>query len=152
MLWNEQSWARTSIKHLLPPKGRLNYPSLTSIYVQSAHSVWAVGTTGEESQGGPVVLLHFNGHRWHQVLVADVGAGFPGQVIPDGSGGLWIPFSFDVKPFKMLHYTGGHLHQVAFPAPAHTLVQIADADAVPGTTRAYAVGGASARSVDTRTR
>jgi hypothetical protein len=139
--WDGRTWARTSVSGLLPPKGQLNDPRLTSIFAQSARSVWAVGTTGQESQGGPVVLLHFNGHRWRRAALADVGAGFPGQVIPDGSGGLWIPFGFVFQPFTMLRYTGGELRRVALPAPPGTVLQVADADAVPGVPRAFAAGG-----------
>ena len=139
--WNGHTWSRTSVKGLLPPKGQLNTPGLTSIYAQSSSSVWAVGTTGEESQGGPVVLLHFNGHRWHHVALADAGAGFPGQVIPDGTGGLWIPFGFIFKSFKMLHYAGGQLQPVALPVPRGAVLQVAAAAAVPGRPQAIAVGG-----------
>jgi hypothetical protein len=85
--------------------------------------------------------LHFNRHRWHRVALADVGAGFPVQVIPDGTGGLWIPFGFIFKSFKMLHYVGGQLQPVALPVPRGTVLQVAAATAVPGRPQAIAVGG-----------
>ena len=141
--WDGHTWSQTSVKALLPPKGQLNTPHLTSIYAQSTTSIWAVGTTGQESQGGPVVLLHFNGHRWHRAALADVGSGTPvsGQVIPDGTGGLWIPFGLLGKSYTMLHYTSGHLQPVPLPVPSGTALQVAAAAAVPGQPRAIAVGG-----------
>ena len=90
--WNGRTWSRTSVKALLPPKRRLNSPHLTSVYAQSRSSVWAIGTAGEESQGGPVVVLHYNGHRWMKAALANICCGIPGRVIPDGTGGLWVPY------------------------------------------------------------
>jgi hypothetical protein len=140
--WNGTTWTRTSVKALLPPKGKLNSPRLTSIYAQSRSSVWAVGTAGEESQGGPVVVLHYNGHHWARAALANVCCGFPGQVIADGSGGLWVPYGFMENSYSMLHYTSGHVHKTALPVPSGMTLNLASAAAVPGESRAYAVGGA----------
>jgi hypothetical protein len=140
--WNGTTWTRTSVKTLLPPKGMLNDPGLMSIYAQSRSSVWAVGTAGEESQGGPVVVLHYNGHRWTRAALANVCCGIPGQVIPDGSGGLWVPYGTPWASYTMLHYTGGHVSKIALPAPSGTDLQLASAAAVPGERRAFAVGAA----------
>lgn len=139
--WNGSTWTRTSVKALLPPKHRLNDPSLASIYAQSRSSVWAVGTAGEESQGGPVVVLHYNGHRWTRAALANVCCGFPRQVIPDGSGGLWVPYGLMSYSYTMLHYTGGHVRKVTLPVPSGMTLTLESAAAVPGTSRAFAIGG-----------
>ncbi len=45
----------------------------------------------------PFVLLHFNGASWkHVVLLYSYGQ--PMQVVPDGSGGLWIPVITGFSP------------------------------------------------------
>lgn len=141
--WNGHTWSRTSVKALLPPKGPLNDPILTSIYAQSPTSVWAVGTAGQESQGGPVVVLHYDGHRWTRAALASVCCGVPGQVIPDGTGGLWAHYGIEFgNSSKMLHYTGGQVQLVTLPVPGGMTLQLASAAAVPGQPRALAVGGA----------
>lgn len=141
--WNGHTWSRTSVQALLPLRGKLNSPWLTSIYAQSPTSVWAVGTAGQESQGGPVAVLHYNGHRWTRAALADVCCGFPGQVIPDGTGGLWVPYGIILtNSYEMLHYAGGRVGQVILPVPAGMTLQLASAAAVPGQPRAFAVGGA----------
>lgn len=145
--WNGTTWSRTSVKALLPPDTKLSHSRLTSIYAQSRSSVWAVGTEGQESQGGPVVILHYNGHRWTRAALANVCCGNPGQVIPDGSGGLWVPYGTPWNSFTMLHYTGGQVHKVALPAPSGTNLQLASAAAVPGERRAFAVGAAQRLNV-----
>ena len=141
--WNGRTWSRTSVAGLLPPPGQLNTPALTGIYAQSRTSVWVIGTAGDESIGGPMVLLHFNGKRWRRVALRQA-LGSPGPVIPDGSGGLWIPVtSYTVNyTTAMLHYTGGHLRPVALPAlPRGKVLLIADLAAVPGLPQAIGVGG-----------
>lgn len=140
--WNGSTWTRTSVKALLPPQGTFNSPRLTSIYAQSSSSVWAVGTAGQESQGGPVVVLHYDGHHWARAALANVCCGFPGQVIADGSGGLWMPYGFLDKSYAMLHYTDGQVRKVALPVPSGMTLQLASAAAVPGEPLAYAAGGA----------
>jgi hypothetical protein len=43
-------------------------------------------------------------------------------VVPDGSGGLWIPAVAGFPgTFAMLHYTGGHLRKAGLPLPASRL-------------------------------
>lgn len=44
---------------------------MTAIYAQSPTSVWAIGDGVREDEGGPIVVLHFNGR-----------------------GGLWIPITW----------------------------------------------------------
>jgi len=62
--WNGHTWVKTSVKKLLPAKQELNGPSVTSMFAQSKSSVWAVGDGNLQDEGGPVVVLHYNGHSW----------------------------------------------------------------------------------------
>jgi hypothetical protein len=113
--WNGHTWSRTSVASLLPKDTELSHSELTGIYAQSASSVWAVGTGGRQDEGGPAVLLHFNGHTWSKVATDGL-ASDPAQVTPDGHGGLWIPVpGSDGGPSRILHYSGGHLTAVTVP-------------------------------------
>jgi hypothetical protein len=136
--WNGHVWKRTSVASVLPPNTELSRSALTSIWEQSPASVWAVGTGGRQDEGGPVVVLHFDGHHWTKV--AQRGFGDPAQVVPDGSGGLWIPVpGVDGEPGQILHFTGGKLHEAALPVPGNRLIVAAIAS-VPGTTRSFGAG------------
>jgi hypothetical protein len=62
--WNGSAWSRTSVARLLPAaqKSHLNDPAVTGVFEQSANSVYATGNGNQEDDGGPMVLLHWNGH------------------------------------------------------------------------------------------
>jgi hypothetical protein len=138
--WNGHAWSRTSVKSLLPPDSELNVSGLTGIYAQSSNSVWATGSGFTMDEGGPTVLLHYNGHNWSRV--AEVGSDdeVAQSVIPDGHGGLWIPVpSSEGRPFVLLHYSGGHLRTTALPVSGNKL-NVLDLAAVPHSTSAFGAG------------
>jgi hypothetical protein len=114
--WDGHTWSRTSVAALLPQDTELSHARMTGIYAQSASSVWAVGTGGRQDEGGPALLLHYNGHTWSKVAARSRNYSDPAQVVPDGAGGLWIPvpgsWGFDSR---VLHYSGGHLAAVTLP-------------------------------------
>jgi hypothetical protein len=143
--WNGHTWSRTSVKGLLPPKRKpngINNPAVTAIYAHSRDSVWAIGNGNAEDDGGPLVVLHYNGHKWTRAAlsIAYSGYGVLGQVAPDGSGGLWIPMpGSEGGPSHLVHYSGGHLTSAALPVAA-SKVEIASVAHIAGTDQALAGG------------
>jgi hypothetical protein len=141
--WNGHTWSHTSVQSLLPAKNPegLNDPAVTAIYAQSSDSVWAIGNGNDEDDGGPMVVLHYNGHKWTKVATGSGGGmSFQGQVAPDGSGGLWIPLAAaEGGTFRLLHYSGGHLTAVKLPVSASAIV-IDTIAAIPGTKQVLAGG------------
>jgi hypothetical protein len=142
--WNGHTWKRTSVKSLLPARSTLNDPAVMAIYAASKNSVYAVGNGNTQDDGGPLVVLHYNGHAWSQVAQASgakfAGSDVLGQVAPDGHGGLWIPVpGFSGAPSHLVHYSGGHLTAAALPATASRISVLAVA-AIPHTTQALAGG------------
>jgi hypothetical protein len=118
--FNGHRWARTSVARLLPPKqrGGLNDPLVTGIYAQSAGSVYAIGNGNAQDEGGPTVVLHYNGHAWRRVAEGSFGFGTQPsqQIAPDGRGGLWLPMpGFLGQKSYLLHYSAGKLTQAALP-------------------------------------
>jgi hypothetical protein len=117
--WNGSRWSLTSLASLLPRDTPLCHGIATAVYAASASDVWVAGMGACQNRGrGPFVLLHFDGTTWRRVLLT-YRYGQPYQVVPDGSGGLWIPVITGFTPpiFTMLHYSGGHLRQVPLPLP-----------------------------------
>jgi hypothetical protein len=135
--WNGHAWKRTSVASLLPKKTLLNFPALSAVYEQSPTSVWAVGSGNRQDEGGPVIVLHFDGHAWSKA--AQGGFGNPAQVAPDGSGGLWIPALSAASSSQIIHFSGGKLHAAPLPGPANRLIVPAIAN-VPGSTRSFGAG------------
>jgi hypothetical protein len=143
--WNGHRWKRTSVASLLPKTTLLGHPGLTNIWEQSPASVWALGTAGRQDEGGAVIVLHFDGHTWTRV--AKSGSGHPVQIVPDGSGGFWIPSpSQNGEPGQILHYTGGKLLRAHLPISGARLSVQAIAH-VPGTTRSFGAGQLHRRNV-----
>ena len=89
--WNGSTWSRTSLASLLPAKQLLNDPALTGIFEQSRHSVYAIANGQLQDEGGPLVILHWNGSAWSKVAGGNFGFGELQQVSSDGHGGLWLP-------------------------------------------------------------
>jgi hypothetical protein len=134
--WNGSTWSRTSVAHLLPAKQPLNGPMLTGIFAQSKNSVYAIGNGGLEDEGGPLVILHWNGRQWSKVAQGNYGFGVQPmqQVSSDGHGGLWLPMpGVDGQPSYLLHYSGGRLTKAALPDGEHKMSVEAVA-LIPGTT------------------
>jgi hypothetical protein len=124
--WNGHTWTRTSVKSLLPARTTLNDPAVMAIYAASKNSVFAVGNGNTQDDGGPLVVLHYNGHAWSKVAQGSAakfaGSDVLGQVAPDGHGGLWIPVpGFSGAPSHLVHYSGGHLTAAALPVTTQAL-------------------------------
>jgi hypothetical protein len=117
--WNGSSWSRTSVSHLLPAEQALNGPLLTGIFAESANSVYAIGNGGLEDEGGPLVILHWNGKQWSKVAEGNFGFGTQPlqQASPDGHGGLLLPMpGVDGQKSYLLHYRPGHpLSEASLP-------------------------------------
>jgi hypothetical protein len=119
--WNGHTWSRTSVNALLParnPKGT-NDPAVVGILAPSPNSAWAIGSGNAQDEGGPTVVLHYNGHAWSKVAQGNFGLGTNPlqQVSSDGHGGLWIPMpASGGRASFLVHYSGGHLSEAALPA------------------------------------
>jgi hypothetical protein len=115
---------------------------VTSLFVQSKTSIWAVGDGNRQDEGGPVVVLHYNGHGWSKVGSASTGGyqTFP-SLAPDGHNGLWIPLSTPAGGTiaSFMHYSGGHLTVTGLPV-ASDKIDLQAVAGIPGTAGAIAVG------------
>ncbi len=119
--WNGHTWASTSVAGLLPAKRQLNDPAVVGIDAEAPGSVYAIGSGNTEDEGGPTVILHYNGHSWRKVAEGSFGLGTSPlqQVSSDGRGGLWIPMpGVGGRPSFLVHYSGGRLTKAALPVGA----------------------------------
>jgi len=138
--WNGHGWTSTSVKALLPAKMQLNDPSVAGILALSARNVYAIGNGNAEDEGGPLVVLHYNGSKWAKVAQGNFGSGPGPQFSSDGSGGLWLPMSGpDGGPGSLVHFAAGKLVKATLPvgAPSITIGSVAR---IPGTAQQLAGG------------
>jgi hypothetical protein len=140
--WNGHTWSRTSLARLLPSHQELNDPMLSGIYEQSRNSVYAIGNGNLQDEGGPTVVLHWNGRTWSKVAEGNVGYGTAPlqQIASDGSGGFWLPMpGVESAPSYLLHFSNGALSKATLPV-ASTKINIDAVALIPGTTSLLAGG------------
>jgi hypothetical protein len=139
--WNGHTWASTSVKRLLPPKQQLSNPAVSGIIALSASDVYAIGNGNRQDAGGPVVVLHYNGHTWAKVAHGNFDSYGSGQQISaDGRGGLWLPMpGASGATSSLVHYAAGHLTRVTLPVSAADIT-IESVAHLPGTTQTLAGG------------
>jgi hypothetical protein len=140
--WTGRKWIATSVKPLLPPTiaGGLNDPQVVGVLALSPSNVYAIGSGIAQDEGGPDVVLHYNGFRWTKLATGHFGYGPGPEISSDGSGGLWLPMNGPVGgTAHLVHYAAGRLAPANLPvaAPAITVVSVAR---IPGTTQQVAGG------------
>jgi hypothetical protein len=140
--WTGGKWVATSVKKLLPPviPGPLNDPQVTGIFAYSDSNVYALGNGVDEDEGGPIVVLHYNGRTWAKVAQGEYGFGPSPQISTDGTGGLWLPMQGPVTGLSyLLHYAAGKLTPAALPV-GPSKITITSVARIPGTTEQLAGG------------
>jgi hypothetical protein len=140
--WNGRSWIATSVRALLPRAvaGGLNHPQVVGVLALSPSSVYAIGNGTAQDEGGPLVVLHYNGKRWARLATGGFGYGPTPEISSDGGGGLWLPMNGPVGGTShLVHYAAGRLAPATLPllAPKITIVSVSR---VPGTTQQFAGG------------
>ena len=144
--WNGAKWTAISVKSLLPAKSNeeLNDPQVTGILALSAKNVYAIGNGTLEDEGGPTVVLHYNGSKWTKLAEGNFGFDAGPEFSSDGSAGLWIPMFGPVSGSSyLLHYAAGKLTVAALPVAPSKIV-VAAVSQIPGTTQQLAAGGTHA--------
>lgn len=138
--WNGAKWTAMSVKGLLPKKQTLNDPLVVGILAKSDKDVYALGNGNLQDEGGPLVVLRYNGTAWTKVAQGSFGYGPDLEFSLDGSGGLWLPMDGAFGGTSWLvHYAGGKLTKAAVPVSPATLT-IGSVARVPGGTQQLAGG------------
>jgi hypothetical protein len=140
--WDGRKWTATSVRALLPARnpGGLNDPAVAGVLALSADSVYALGSGNAEDEGGPLVVLHYNGSTWSKVGSGQFGIGPGTQFSADGKGGLWLPMNGSGGgTSRLVHYANGKLTAAVLPVSAPQITVNAVAQ-VPGTAQQLAAG------------
>jgi hypothetical protein len=140
--WNGAKWTATSVKSLLPAKSPagLNNPGVAGILALSNTNVYALGSGGTEDEGGPLVVLHYNGSKWSRLAAGQFGNGPGAEFSYDGSGGLWLPMQgASGGTSYLVHYSDGKLTKATLPVAA-AKITVSALSRVPGGTGQIAGG------------
>jgi hypothetical protein len=136
---NNGKKATVNLASLLPAKRKiaLDDPRVAGVYAASDTNVYVIGNGSAQDAGGPVVILHYDGHAWTKLASYDMGNPF--GITPDGAGGLWIPVGW-AGGGTILHYSRGAITVTALPSPGKDETTHPDGvSRIPGTTQALAV-------------
>jgi hypothetical protein len=136
---NNGKKATVNLASLLPAKRKiaLDDPRVAGVYAASDTNVYVIGNGSAQDAGGPVVILHYDGHAWTKLASYDMGNPF--GITPDGAGGLWIPVGW-AGGGTILHYSRGAITVTALPSPGQDETTHPDGvSRIPGTTQALAV-------------
>ena len=116
--WNGRHWAIQKIQ--LPAAGG-NFVGVTAL---SPWNAWAVGSTGEASEGSgqQTLIEHWNGRTWTRVPSPDVGtASFLRSVTAISSDSAWAVGSYTAaggtSRTLVLYWNGRHWTLVPSPSP-----------------------------------
>ena len=131
----------------------LNGPSITGIIALSATNVYAIGNGNAEDEGGPTVVLHYNGSKWAKLATGNFGFGTMStggsqQVSTDGAAGACgcpAPAVDSQKSF-MLHYAAGKLTPATLPGSPRGIA-VSSVSRVPGTAEQLAGGDTHAAAL-----
>lgn len=140
--WTGAKWVATSVAKLLPAKNPngLNSPAVAGVLALSASNVYALGNGNAQDEGGPTVLLHYNGSTWTKLATGQFGYGPGPQFSADGKGGLWLPMDGPVGGTSYLvHYANGKLTKVTLPVSA-AQITIGAVGRIPGSAAQLAGG------------
>jgi hypothetical protein len=114
--WNGRTWTKTSLARLLPPSPELCDYGLTGVDAVSARDVWVLAAGNCEDFGGPLLLLHYDGHRWAKAALTGSYGRAEGAT-PDGSG-LWLSVSGGAGGSSSLYrYSAAKMTRVRLPIP-----------------------------------
>ncbi|MGH3245232.1 MAG: hypothetical protein ACRDOI_03345 [Trebonia sp.] len=132
--FNGRTWTATSMAKLLPPPPQVHPAQVTGVLALSSSNVYATAVTSyTQMLGGPLELLHYNGHGWSKIAT-NFSGNREQRMVPDGRGGLWLADATEVSGQRtILHYTGGRLTEVQIPASASLPVLPFSLSVFPGT-------------------
>jgi hypothetical protein len=137
--YNGRSWRVVGLPKNLVPAGYTVQSE--QILALSPTSVWAtVEAYYSATSVGPVVLLHWTGHRWYKITGKLPAGMLTGPLASDGSGGLWLVTENAKGVRYFAHYRAGKWSSSKVPAAMAGAIDINSLTLIPGTHSLWAAG------------
>jgi hypothetical protein len=128
--WDGRTWTKTSLARLLPRSPYLCHYGLTGVDAISARNVWVLASGNCQDSGGPLRLLHYNGHWAKAPLTRTYGTAR--GVAADGSR-LWLAISGGAGGnSSFFRYSAGTMTAVPLPVRHEPAILLAGPFATRG--------------------
>ncbi|MFF5210132.1 hypothetical protein [Streptosporangium sp. NPDC000396] len=146
--WDGRAWHPIPSPKLdLPQDARQSWVDLTDQFVAGPNDLWAVGRVGSDipepdctvvdddtCEQARLLILHWDGATWSQQFGKPVARDIGNRMVPDGSGGFWLP---EADGNKLTHLSQGRLTPVQLPGDFTHLVAVTTQ---PDSTRTWLLG------------
>jgi hypothetical protein len=154
--YNGKKFTTQNLARLLPaatPKGK---PRIVDVLALAADNVYAVGIGSDSpvgnpyAEGGPFVVLHYNGGTWRKVATAnydDLYNAVTQRIASDGKGGFYFIAGTEVQ-LTLLHYSNGKISQATPLGNEPQPLNIVTVSQLPGTDQVLAGGYVHAADSD----
>jgi hypothetical protein len=136
--YNGSRWSVTSLPRNLAPAGDSIQPE--QLLAESTANVWATVDAYSATSAGPVVLLHWTGHRWYKVTGKLPAGTLAGPIASDGGRGLWLVTESTAGVRDFAHYQAGKWSSVKVPAATAGAIDVTSLGLIPGTHSLWASG------------
>jgi len=145
MRFNGSRWLIVSLPAHLAPAGQQIQPQ--SMLAVSRMNVWATAYTTSLGVAGPVILLHWQGHRWSKVAGPRPSGALLGPIARDGRGGIWLGAVTQASAPEILHYRNGTWKTYQVPASTTGVVSLTGLSLIPGSRSLWGAGVLSRTSL-----
>ena len=145
MRFNGSRWLTVAVPAHLAPAGQQLLPQ--SMLAVSPLNVWATAYTTSLGVAGPVILLHWQGHRWAKVTGPLPSGALLGPIARDGRGGIWLGAVTQASAPEILHYRNGAWTTYQVPASRTGVASLTGLSLIPGTRSLWGTGVLSRTSL-----
>jgi len=143
MHWTGRSWHAIPVPKITAAPIGQSFLSRAFAAAAGPHDLWWAYPVSASSHSAQVVVLHWDGSRWHRIALPGAIASIDGMT-QDGHGGLWLIADFygNNPQQYWYHYNGGRWTRQLVPSPRGYSNVLSGMAWVPGTGTVWAVGEA----------
>lgn len=137
--WSGGTWTSVPLPKISSAPGQPQ-PELFSVLAAPRRELWVAGNTwAANGQFRPLVLRR-SGGKWQRLSPPAKRLDGLGDIVPDGSGGVWVGAMGPADASAVGHFTGGRWHIMQFPARSGTATSAFSLALVPRSKIVYGVG------------
>jgi hypothetical protein len=115
--WSAGKWTTVPLPTIRSaPPG----PVLNSVAVADG-AVWVAGYTSASSGAFRTLVLRRTDGTWQRVSPPNSALDGTGDLVPDGTGGVWVSSTFTLDNETVAHFTGGRWHVSHLPTGGETI-------------------------------
>lgn len=137
--WSGSSWTSVPLPSISSAAGQPQ-PQLLSVLATSRRELWIAGYTVAANGDFRPLVLRLSGGTWQRLSPPARRLDGLSDIVPDGSGGVWVSALGPQDASAAGHFTGGRWHVIKLPASAGTVTSVYSLAHVPRSGIEYGVG------------